>query len=74
MGASSTASARVSDSTAPQMLAATAQPEPGDLFPAEETLLMYEMQGDPLAHANRVPVKVPLATGEVFGYILEKSS
>jgi hypothetical protein len=29
MGASSTASARVSDSTAPQMLAATAQPGPG---------------------------------------------
>jgi hypothetical protein len=35
---------------------------------------MYEMQGDPLAHANRVPLKVPLTAGELLGSMLEKSS
>jgi hypothetical protein len=35
---------------------------------------MYEMPGDPLAHANRVPLKVPLTAGEVLGSMLEKSS
>ena len=35
---------------------------------------MYEMPGDPLAHPSRVPLKVPLAAGEVLGSMLEKSS